>query len=91
MSMLPFATIDERALDAIAQRVASLVIAQLERSDRSPWLNADEAAEYLRCPVSRIRKLTMTSELPAHRDGRRVLYRRDDLDAYVREGKRGLG
>jgi len=90
MSLLPFATVDERALDALAQRVAALVIEQLERPGRSPWLNADEAAEHLRCPVSRIRKLTMTGELPAHRDGRRVLYRRDDLDRYVRQGPRAL-
>jgi excisionase family DNA binding protein len=52
----------------------------------SPWLSADEAADYLRCPVSRIRKLTMTNELPCERDGRRVLYRREDLDAFVRSG-----
>jgi len=41
---------------------------------QSPWLNAEQAAEYLRCPVSRIRKLTMTRELPCERDGRRVLF-----------------
>jgi excisionase family DNA binding protein len=52
----------------------------------SPWLSAPEAAEYLGCPLSRIRKLTMTGELPCHRDGRRVLYRRDELDAYVHSG-----
>jgi hypothetical protein len=28
----------------------------------------------------------MTGELPCHRDGRRVLYRRDELDSYVRNG-----
>lgn len=52
----------------------------------SPWLTAIEAAEYLRCPLSRIRKLTMTDELPVHRDGRRVLYRREELDEYVEAG-----
>jgi excisionase family DNA binding protein len=86
MALLPFATVDERALDELAQRVAALVIAGLDQAGRSPWMNADEAAEHLRCPVSRIRKLTMTGELPAHRDRRRVLYSREDLDAYVRQG-----
>lgn len=52
----------------------------------SPWMTALEAADYLRCPVSRIRKLTMTGELPCERDGRRVLYNRDALDAYLRAG-----
>src|SRR5690348_4322810 len=56
------------------------------RSATSPWLTASEAAEYLRCPLSRIRKLTMTRDLPCEHDGRRVLYNRDDLDAYIRAG-----
>lgn len=53
---------------------------------RSPWLSAQEAAEYLRCPLSRVRKLTMTGELPCEHDERRVLYHRDALDEYVRAG-----
>lgn len=52
----------------------------------SPWLSAASAAAYLDCPVSRIRKLTMTGDLPVHREGRRVLYRREDLDEFVRGG-----
>jgi excisionase family DNA binding protein len=52
----------------------------------SPWLNAEEAADYLRCPPSRIRKLTMTNELPVERDGRRVLYHRDALDRFILNG-----
>lgn len=52
----------------------------------SPWLSAPEAASYLRCPVSRVRKLTMTGDLPHEKDGRRVLYHRAELDAFVRAG-----
>jgi excisionase family DNA binding protein len=52
----------------------------------SPWLDAEEARLYLRCPLSRVRKLTMTGELPCERDGRRVLYHRDELDAFIRQG-----
>jgi excisionase family DNA binding protein len=50
------------------------------------WLSADEAAGHLRCPVSRIRKLTSTDDLPHYHDGRRVLYRVDELDEFVRRG-----
>jgi excisionase family DNA binding protein len=52
----------------------------------SPWMTAKEAAEYMRCPLSRVRKLTMTGELPHEHDGRRVLYRRDQLDEFIRAG-----
>ncbi len=53
---------------------------------RSPWLTADEAAEYLRCKTSRIRKLSSAERIPKHREGGRVLYRRDELDAFVMGG-----
>lgn len=53
---------------------------------QSPWLSATEAADYLRCPLSRVRKLTSTGELPHEHDGRRVLYRRDELDRFVCSG-----
>jgi excisionase family DNA binding protein len=74
----------EAELDALAELLAERVQARLGVG--SPWLRAPEAAAYLACPESRIRKLTMTRELPAHRDGRRVLYRREDLDAFIRNG-----
>lgn len=53
---------------------------------QSPWLIASEAAIYLGCSLSRVRKLTMTRELPHHKEGSRVLYRRDELDAFVLNG-----
>jgi excisionase family DNA binding protein len=69
----------DRLADALAERVATRIAG-------SPWLSAREAAKYLACPISRVRKLTMTRELPAHHDGRRVLYRREELDAFIRGG-----
>lgn len=68
------------------ERLRELVGERPGSSSGSPWLTAGEAAAYLACPESRIRKLTMTGELPCHRDGRRVLYRREELDAYVFAG-----
>ena len=68
-------------LEAIARQVVGLGGVSL-----SPWMTAAEAAAYLRCPVSRIRKLTAIRELPCHRDGRRVLYHRDELDDYIARG-----
>jgi excisionase family DNA binding protein len=77
--------LDELAGDPVAlERLRSLIGAGGQSA--SPWLTAAEAAAHLACPESRIRKLTMTGELPCHRDGRRVLYRREELDAYVRAG-----
>ncbi len=73
----------DRLAKQLAVHLAPLLA---EPRTNSPWLNAAEAAVYLRCPTSRIRKLTSTRELPFHRDGRRVLYHRDELDEFVRAG-----
>jgi excisionase family DNA binding protein len=70
-------------VQGLAAQIARLLP---ELVSTSPWLTAAEAATYLRCPVSRVRKLTMTRELPHEHDGRRVLYHRDALDRYVRHG-----
>lgn len=69
-------------IEAIAARVADLVANQ----HLSPWLNTEGAADYLACPVSRVRKLTMTGQLPSYKEGGRRLYNRSELDAFIVAG-----
>jgi excisionase family DNA binding protein len=68
----------ERLADAIARRLEGRA-----GGAPSPWLTAQEAADYIGAPISRIRQLTMGGEIPVHRDGRRVLYNRDELDRWL--------
>jgi excisionase family DNA binding protein len=49
----------------------------------SGLLNADETAAYTRLSVSSIRKLTARNRIPHIRIGRRVLYRRAELDEWL--------
>ena len=85
------ASIDDRSrlhpddVAAIAEAVAR-VLMRATALPTSPWMTASEAAAYLRYPVSRVRKLTMCSDIPHERDGRRVLYHRDRLDDFIRDG-----
>ena len=74
--------------DEVVSRLAELVAARITPTDApgSPWMTATQAAEYLACSTSRVRTLTLTGDLPHHRDGRRPLYHRAELDAYVRAG-----
>ena len=51
--------------------------------DRDPWLTADQAATHLGCRRDRIYDLVQIGKLTPRRDGRRVLFRRLDLDAYL--------
>lgn len=75
----------EDAMQTIAEMVEQR-LADRVGENPSPWMTVPEAAEYLRCGVNRIRKLVMIEAIPVHRDGRRVLFHRDELDEYIRSG-----
>lgn len=70
--------ISEAVVEAIAHRAAELVAEQMQR-EASPWMDRKTAATYLGLPVSRLEK---DRRIPCHRDGGRVLYHRDELDAH---------
>jgi excisionase family DNA binding protein len=71
----------EAIADAVARRLADQAIGS------SPWLTADQAADYIGAKLSRVRKLTAIGALPHYKDGpRRVLYRREELDDFIRSG-----
>jgi excisionase family DNA binding protein len=78
--------IPDSMLEQLADLVAVRINARGTDADGSPWMTAKQAAGYLGCSVSRVRTLTIIGELPHHRDGRRPLYNRDELDAYIRAG-----
>src|SRR3954447_24223393 len=68
---------------ALAQQVAEqLGVSPL--GDTSPWLTVDEAAEYLRCSKQAVYDRVHQNALQPGRDGRRLLFHRDTLDAYLR-------
>lgn len=84
-------SVPDELVEVIAGAVASKLDGARAVESTSPWMTALEASEYLRCSLSRIRKLTMLGELPAHREGGRVLYRRDELDRFVAHGGASTG
>lgn len=70
----------DRLADALAERTGVTP---------SPWMSADRAAEYLDVPKKRIQNLTSAGRIPHHKEGGRVLYRRDELDAWLAEHYEG--
>jgi excisionase family DNA binding protein len=54
-----------------------------QRAQVRGWLSVAEAAAYLGCKPRRIYDLTSARQLRVHKDGRRSLYRIEDLDAVV--------
>lgn len=67
--------------------IASAVADELERRGSnvpaSPYLDVTEAAAYLRCEPQRLYDLNSAGTLRALKDGKRLLYKRDQLDAYL--------
>jgi excisionase family DNA binding protein len=74
-------TLSDDQVEAIARRAAELLPPAANAI--SPWLDTRAAAKYLCCPVGRIHDLVQLRKLDPYRDGRRLLFRREDLDAYL--------
>jgi excisionase family DNA binding protein len=70
--------IPPEVIEAIATRAAEIVLDKLGGGP-SPWMTRREAAAYLHLPLSRLEK---SRDIPAHRDGGRLLYHREELDSY---------
>jgi excisionase family DNA binding protein len=76
--------LDESALDALAERLAPLLAPRLSApANSTPWLDAAGAAEYLATTRERVYDLVQVGKLVPHRDGRRLLFRGNDLDRYL--------
>jgi len=67
----------EPLIAAVAERVA----ATLGERSNGGYLDADAAAKYLCCPRGRVYELAAAGRVRHHRDGRRILFTRQDLDA----------
>jgi excisionase family DNA binding protein len=76
-------------LEALAQRLAELVAERIppavEQHASTPWMTTSEAADYLRVPRGTFRQLTARGGPPRHREGRRLYFHRDELDAWMLE------
>jgi hypothetical protein len=72
-------------VDALAQRVAHLVVAQLECSAPArTWLNVESTAKYLDTTEDAIRGMVKRGQLIPHRSTTgRLLLRRDELDRHA--------
>lgn len=77
-------SLDDDALNRFAERLRPMLAT--ESHTQPQWLTVIEAAEYLRCPKSRLYALVSARRIPFCKDGSRTLFNRDELDAWVRAG-----
>jgi excisionase family DNA binding protein len=74
--------LSQEALKAIAREVAKILAAE-STPTRSGWLTAPQAAEHLGWPTQRVYKLTAAGAIPHRKHGQRLLFDRDELDAWL--------
>lgn len=72
-------------LEHLAELAAALVAERLEPA-AEPWIGVGTAAEHLDCPRSRVYALASAGRVPLERDGSRLLFKRSQLDEWVRAG-----
>jgi excisionase family DNA binding protein len=75
--------LDDDALDQLAERLAPRLATS---TSTDGWLTVIEAADYLRCPTSRIYSLVSARRIPFVKDGSRTLLRRSALDEWLQAG-----
>lgn len=81
------AEMDDETLARLAERLAPILESRIgPNGQATPWLGVDAAARHLACPRSRIYALVSARRIPHHRDGSRLLFRREELDDWVRTG-----
>src|SRR5437867_4239361 len=85
-------SLSDEAIELIAERAASLVLARLSASSPTvPYLTVAEAAERLRAKPQRVYDLLSARRLTRYKDGRRTLVSRDEIDAYLgHDGRDGV-
>ena len=72
--------VSDEVLEELVSRIVDRVHERLEGTTESPWLNLEQAAAYLACKPQRLYKRV---DLPRHKHGGRLMFRRDELDAYI--------
>ncbi len=80
--------IPDDLIEALAERIADKLSGSLpsQPKPQTPWLTASEAATYIGCGKRRIYDLAGANRIPLHREGSRLLFRRDELDGWIVSG-----
>ena len=86
----------EALLDELTERFVAKLVSRLaaerEPGDprpHSPWMAIETAAAYLDWPKQRLYKLSASGVIPHYKQEGRLLFRRDELDDWLRRFAEG--
>lgn len=79
----------QAGLDARTGRASLALAEKLPRGEESPWMDSAGAAAYTGFSVESLKQMRYLGTGPAYsKPAGRVRYHRDDLDVFMREGRR---
>jgi hypothetical protein len=84
------ASLDDDALDQLAEQLAPRLAGRVEQREADPWIGVEAAAEHLACSRQRIYDLwhqRETTGFPGRKEGSRLLTKRSLLDAWLDENR----
>ena len=76
------ATVAAAELEALEARITQSVLERLQTT-ASPWLNIEQAAEYLAWSKKRLYNLVAAKAIPHRKVGNRLLFHRGELDGWL--------
>jgi excisionase family DNA binding protein len=77
------ATIADTEIRSLEERITNSLLERLHGGFISPWMNIDQAAEYLAWPKKRLYNLVSKQEIPCRKHGNRLLFNRTELDRWL--------
>lgn len=80
----PTLVLDQTSIDRLADAVVDQIAARLPQQTEDGWMESQEAAVYLKVPLSTIRKWTAEGSIPFTQNGpgARCFFLRSELDRW---------
>ena len=79
--------VTEAVDSAIERQQSELSNLKNEKDIRNEILNSEQAAEYLHIAKQTLYTLTSKRKVPFYKNGKKVLFRKGDLDDWLNQGK----
>lgn len=79
--------VNEAVQTALVQHQESAYTEQAEQSVKAEVMNADQAAEFLHLAKQTLYSMTSRRKIPFYKNGKKILFRRGDLEEWLNSGK----
>ena len=80
--------VNEAVQTALVQRKDVVKQEQADQQVKAEVMNADQAAEFLHIAKQTLYSMTSRRKIPFYKNGKKILFRRGDLEEWLNSGKR---